>query len=39
MEVKEAASGILGRRADIITRRGLHPVLKARTEASAVRVF
>ncbi|HEY7550831.1 MAG TPA: nucleotidyltransferase domain-containing protein [Hyphomicrobiaceae bacterium] len=39
MEVKEAAAGILGHETDIMTRRSLHPVLKARIEASAVQVF
>ena len=39
ISVKEAASRILGRRADIMTRRGLHPVLRPEIEASARRVF
>lgn len=39
MDVKEAASRILGREADITTRRSLHPLLKARIEASALQVF
>jgi predicted nucleotidyltransferase len=39
MDVKEAATDILGRKADIMTRRSLHPVLKARIEASALQVF
>ena len=39
MDVREAASRILGRTADIMTRRSLHPVLRDRIEASAVQVF
>ncbi len=39
MEVKERASGILGREADIMTRDSLHKVLRARIEAAAVLVF
>ena len=35
MDVKEAAARILGRRTDIMTRRSLHPVLRAQIEASA----
>ena len=37
--VKEAAARILGRKADIMTRRSLHPVLRERIEASAMQVF
>jgi len=39
MDVKERASGILGRKADIMTRRSLHRVLRERIEASALQVF
>jgi uncharacterized protein len=39
MDVKEATSRILGREADIMTRRSLHPLLKERIEASALQVF
>ena len=39
MSVKEAASRILGRPADVMTRRGLHPVLRREIEASARQVF
>jgi uncharacterized protein len=39
MEVKERASRILGRRADIMTRDSLHRLLRPRIEAAAVRVF
>ena len=39
MEVKERASRILGRRADIMTRDSLHSLLRPRIEAAAVRVF
>jgi len=35
MEVKAAASRILGRDADIMTRRSLHPVLRAGIESAA----
>jgi hypothetical protein len=39
MDVKEQASRILGRRADIMTRDSLHKVLRSRIEASALQVF
>jgi predicted nucleotidyltransferase len=39
MEVKERASAILGRKADIMTRDSLHKVLRPRIEASALQVF
>lgn len=39
MDVKAAAARILGCKADIMTRRSLHSVLKARIEASARKVF
>ena len=39
MDVKDAAARILGRKADIMTRRSLHPALRERIEASAVQVF
>jgi uncharacterized protein len=39
MDVKEAASRILGRKTDIMTRRSLHPVLREQIEASALQVF
>jgi hypothetical protein len=39
MDVKEAAARILGRKTDIMTRRSLHPVLRERIEASALRIF
>ena len=39
MDVKEAAARILGSKADIMTRRSLHPVLRERIEASARQVF
>jgi uncharacterized protein len=39
IDVKEAAARILGRHADIMTRRNLHPVLRARIESSAQQVF
>jgi predicted nucleotidyltransferase len=39
MDVKAAASRILGHKADVMTRRSLHRVLRARIEASALQVF
>ena len=39
MEVKERASAILGRKADIMTRDSIHRALRRRIEASAVPVF
>lgn len=39
LDVKEAATRILGRKADIMTRRSLHRVLRDRIEASARQVF
>ena len=39
MDVKETATRILGRKADIMTRRSLHPVLRREIESSAQQVF
>jgi len=39
MEVKERASHILGRKADIMTRDSLHKTLRRRIEATAVPIF
>ena len=39
MDMKDTATRILGCKADIMTRRSLHPVLRARIEASALRIF
>ena len=39
MDIKEVATRALGRKADITTRRSLHPLLKQRIEASALQVF
>jgi len=39
MDVKELTSAILGRKADIMTRDSLHPALRQRIEANALRVF
>jgi predicted nucleotidyltransferase len=39
LDVKEAATRILGRKADIMTRRSLHRVLREKIEASARQVF
>jgi uncharacterized protein len=39
MDVKEYASGILGRKTDIMTRDSLHKTLREEIEATAVRVF
>jgi predicted nucleotidyltransferase len=37
--VQDHASRILGQRADVMTRDSIHKVLRARIEASALRVF
>jgi uncharacterized protein len=39
MDIKEAAERILGRKADIMTRRSLHRILRPKIEASAQQVF
>ena len=39
VDLKEMASSILGRRADIMTRESLHPTLRRRIEQAAVLVF
>jgi predicted nucleotidyltransferase len=39
MEVKELTASILGCKAEIATRASLHPVLRERIEAWALRVF
>ena len=39
MDIKERASAILGRKADIMTRDSLHKTLRQRIEATALRVF
>jgi predicted nucleotidyltransferase len=39
MDIKERASAILGRRADIMTRDSIHRMLRQRIEQSAVPVF
>jgi uncharacterized protein len=39
LAIKDAAADILGRKADVMSRRSLHPALKARIESSALRVF
>ena len=39
MDLQDFTARILGCRADVMTRRSLHPVLRDRIEASAVRVF
>jgi predicted nucleotidyltransferase len=39
MDVGERATDILGVKADVTTRSGLHRMLRLRIEASAVRVF
>ncbi len=39
MDVKHAATRILGRKTDIMTRDSIHRVLRARIEATAVPVF
>ncbi len=39
MDVMDRASGILGRKADVMSRDSIHPGLKGRIEQSAIRVF
>src|SRR5216683_3279874 len=39
MDVKDAATRILGRRTDIMTRDSIHKLLRERIEATAVPVF
>ena len=39
MEVRERASDILGRRADVTTRDSLHKLLRRNIEASALQIF
>jgi predicted nucleotidyltransferase len=39
MDLKEAASRILGHKADVMTRRSLHRALRDSIEASALQVF
>jgi predicted nucleotidyltransferase len=39
MDLKDAAQRILGRKADIMTRRSLHRILRPKIEASAEQVF
>ena len=39
MDVKEAATRILGRRTDIMTRDSIHKLLRQRIEETAVAVF
>ncbi|HEX4159222.1 MAG TPA: nucleotidyltransferase family protein [Rhizomicrobium sp.] len=39
MEVKDLASNILGRKADIMTRDSVHPVFRPRIEAEAAQVY
>jgi uncharacterized protein len=39
MDIKDAAERILGRKADIMTRRSLHRILRPKIEASAEQVF
>jgi len=39
MDVKDRTREILGQRADITTRASLHPMLRARIEETALRVF
>ena len=39
MDIKDAAARILGCKADSMTRRSLHPILRQAIEASAEQVF
>ena len=39
IRLRESLSAKLGRKADLTTREGLHPVLRRNIEAEAIRVF
>ena len=39
MDVRDRTADILGHKVDLLTREGIHPRLRDRIEASAVRVF
>jgi predicted nucleotidyltransferase len=39
VDVQERVSGILGTQTDVMTRDSLHPMLRQRIEAEALRVF
>jgi uncharacterized protein len=39
MDIKDAAKRVLGCRADIMTRRSLHRILRPKIEATAPQVF
>ncbi len=39
VNVQQSLAGMLGRRADVMTRASLHPVLRPNIEQSAVQVF
>ena len=39
IDVQDRAAGVLNGRADVTTRRSLHPALRERIEASAILVF
>jgi predicted nucleotidyltransferase len=39
MDIRDCATSILGRKADVVTRNSLHPGLRRRIEESAVLVF
>lgn len=39
MDIEEMASKMLGRKADIMTRDSIHPLIRADVENSAVQVF
>ena len=39
MDVRDQLAVLLGRRVDVMTRGSLHPYLKSRIEAEAIRVF
>lgn len=39
MDIKELAAATLGTKTDMIPRRGLHPLLRKKIEASAIQLF
>ena len=39
LQLQEETSALLGASADVTTRDGLHPLLRARIEAEALRIF
>jgi predicted nucleotidyltransferase len=39
MDIEDVASRILGRKADVMSRRSIHPYLRDRIERAALQVF